>query len=159
MHNATVQQPLTTMSPNSKLTNMMLQAEAGFASKHNVVRFRYAPFFAQSPVVFSQGSFLTTKVPSLHPLWSPNIKSVPFSPENRRKCDRIIPSQCLGVLGVTVKGLSNGQLLMKCNIYADIWIQSSLTGVFLGFQQLTFRTAIPVIWKNSKDLETIFRKF
>ncbi|GFS55898.1 hypothetical protein TNCV_2924731 [Trichonephila clavipes] len=37
MHNTTVQQPLTGMSPNSNTTIVMLQAEAGFVSKHNVV--------------------------------------------------------------------------------------------------------------------------
>ncbi|GFX15540.1 endonuclease-reverse transcriptase [Trichonephila clavipes] len=34
MHNATVQQPLTTMSPSSNLTAVMLEAETGFVSKH-----------------------------------------------------------------------------------------------------------------------------
>ncbi|GFY26295.1 hypothetical protein TNCV_24931 [Trichonephila clavipes] len=36
MHNATVQQPLTTVSSNSNTTIVMLQAEVGFVSKHNV---------------------------------------------------------------------------------------------------------------------------
>ncbi|GFY18166.1 hypothetical protein TNCV_2045721 [Trichonephila clavipes] len=40
MHNTTVQQPITTVSPNLNLTIMMLQAEAGFVSLmlfHSVV--------------------------------------------------------------------------------------------------------------------------
>ncbi|GFY04973.1 uncharacterized protein TNCV_561051 [Trichonephila clavipes] len=61
MHNATVQQPLTTESPNSNPTIVMLQAEVGFVSKHNIVPFRYpsspfiAPLTAQTPMVSSQG--------------------------------------------------------------------------------------------------------
>ncbi|GFY30622.1 hypothetical protein TNCV_3117841 [Trichonephila clavipes] len=43
MHNAAVQKPLTTVSLNSNPTIVMLQAEAGFVSKHNVVPFR-CPF-------------------------------------------------------------------------------------------------------------------
>ncbi|GFX82554.1 hypothetical protein TNCV_2167021 [Trichonephila clavipes] len=34
MHNATIQQPLTMMSLNSNPTILVLQAEAGFISKH-----------------------------------------------------------------------------------------------------------------------------
>ncbi|GFU97162.1 hypothetical protein TNCV_3180041 [Trichonephila clavipes] len=61
MHNATVQQPLITVSPNSNPTIVMLQAEAGSISKHNVVPFRclfpsfIAPLVEQMPVVSSQG--------------------------------------------------------------------------------------------------------
>ncbi|GFY07819.1 hypothetical protein TNCV_4287551 [Trichonephila clavipes] len=61
MHNATVQQPLTTVSPNSNAAFMMLQAKAEFISKHNVVPFRcpsplsIEPLVAQMPVVSSQG--------------------------------------------------------------------------------------------------------
>ncbi|GFW51487.1 hypothetical protein TNCV_4211651 [Trichonephila clavipes] len=40
MHNSTVQQPLTTVSPNSNPTIAMLQTETGFVSKHNIVPFR-----------------------------------------------------------------------------------------------------------------------
>ncbi|GFX41217.1 hypothetical protein TNCV_2219151 [Trichonephila clavipes] len=40
MHNATVQQPFTMMSPNSNPIIVMLQAEAGFVSKHNDIQFR-----------------------------------------------------------------------------------------------------------------------
>ncbi|GFY07241.1 hypothetical protein TNCV_1585961 [Trichonephila clavipes] len=40
MHNATVQQPLTPLSPNSNPTIVMLQTAAGFVSKHNGVPFR-----------------------------------------------------------------------------------------------------------------------
>ncbi|GFS59291.1 transposable element Tcb2 transposase [Trichonephila clavipes] len=64
MHNATVQQPLITVSPNSNPTIVMLQAEAGSISKHNVVPFRclfpsfIAPLVEQMPVVSSQGSKL-----------------------------------------------------------------------------------------------------
>ncbi|GFV76283.1 hypothetical protein TNCV_4673721 [Trichonephila clavipes] len=36
MHNATFQQPLNTVSPKSNPTIVMLKAEAGFVSKHNV---------------------------------------------------------------------------------------------------------------------------
>ncbi|GFY07371.1 hypothetical protein TNCV_5085561 [Trichonephila clavipes] len=59
MHDATVQQPLTTMSPNSNSTIVMLQPEAGFVSKQNVVPFRgpCPPFIAlvvSAPVVSSQ---------------------------------------------------------------------------------------------------------
>ncbi|GFV67494.1 hypothetical protein TNCV_4621751 [Trichonephila clavipes] len=39
MHNATVQQPPTTVPPNSNPTIVMLQAEARFVSKHNDVPF------------------------------------------------------------------------------------------------------------------------
>ncbi|GFX30576.1 transposable element Tc3 transposase [Trichonephila clavipes] len=59
MRNATVQQYLTTVSPNSNPIIVMLQAEAGFVSKHNVVPFRspYQPFIvplsAQTLVVSS----------------------------------------------------------------------------------------------------------
>ncbi|GFV98334.1 uncharacterized protein TNCV_622931 [Trichonephila clavipes] len=61
MHIATVQQPLTMVSPNSNPTIVMLQAEAGFISKHNVVPFIcpcppfIAPLAAQTPVTSSQG--------------------------------------------------------------------------------------------------------
>ncbi|GFT10380.1 HTH_Tnp_Tc3_2 domain-containing protein [Trichonephila clavipes] len=40
MHNATVQRPLTMVSPNSNLNTVMLQAEAVFVSKQNAVPFR-----------------------------------------------------------------------------------------------------------------------
>ncbi|GFY31451.1 hypothetical protein TNCV_4990101 [Trichonephila clavipes] len=40
MHNATVQHPLTMASPNSNLTIIMWQAEAGSVIKHNIVPFR-----------------------------------------------------------------------------------------------------------------------
>ncbi|GFU61416.1 hypothetical protein TNCV_492491 [Trichonephila clavipes] len=61
MHNATVQQRLTTVSTNSNPTIVMLQSEAGFFSKHNVVPLRcqcppfIAPLAVQTPVDFSQG--------------------------------------------------------------------------------------------------------
>ncbi|GFS93999.1 hypothetical protein TNCV_4480491 [Trichonephila clavipes] len=60
MHSTTVQQFLTRVSPNSNPTIVMLQADAGFVSKHNVVPFRclYPPFIAplaaQTSVVSSQ---------------------------------------------------------------------------------------------------------
>ncbi|GFW88677.1 hypothetical protein TNCV_2833381 [Trichonephila clavipes] len=60
MHNETVQQPLTTVSPNSNPTIVMLQAEARFASKHSVAPFRYpcppfiVPLAVKTPVVSSQ---------------------------------------------------------------------------------------------------------
>ncbi|GFX62863.1 hypothetical protein TNCV_3351891 [Trichonephila clavipes] len=58
MHNATVQHPLITVSPNSNPTIMMLQE---LISKHNIVPFRcpcppfIVPSAAQTPMVFSQG--------------------------------------------------------------------------------------------------------
>ncbi|GFV63679.1 hypothetical protein TNCV_1962251 [Trichonephila clavipes] len=57
MHNATVQQPLTTVFSNSNPTIVMSQAEAGFVNRHNVVPFRCPcpPFTAPTSVVFSQG--------------------------------------------------------------------------------------------------------
>ncbi|GFT18950.1 hypothetical protein TNCV_4725881 [Trichonephila clavipes] len=61
MHNATVGQSFTTVSPKSNLTIVMLQAEVGFGSKHSVVPFYVpcSPFIAslaeQTPVVYSQG--------------------------------------------------------------------------------------------------------
>ncbi|GFT24184.1 hypothetical protein TNCV_2064251 [Trichonephila clavipes] len=61
MHNAIDQQLLTTKSPNLNLTILMLEAEAGFVSKHNAVLLRcsclpfIAPMTAQMPVVSSQG--------------------------------------------------------------------------------------------------------
>ncbi|GFW95877.1 hypothetical protein TNCV_1625371 [Trichonephila clavipes] len=61
MHNATVQQFLSTLSPNSSPTSVLLQVEDGFISKHNVFPFRgqFSPFItplaAQMSVVFSQG--------------------------------------------------------------------------------------------------------
>ncbi|GFX96903.1 hypothetical protein TNCV_1996351 [Trichonephila clavipes] len=60
LHNATIQQPLGTVSPNWNPTIMMLQAEARFVIKHNVVPFRcpWPPFItslaAQNSMVFSQ---------------------------------------------------------------------------------------------------------
>ncbi|GFX46361.1 hypothetical protein TNCV_238231 [Trichonephila clavipes] len=60
MRNATVQQPLTTVSGNSNPTILMLQAEAGFISKHNIP-FRCScssfitPLVVQTPVVSCQG--------------------------------------------------------------------------------------------------------
>ncbi|GFW68984.1 hypothetical protein TNCV_2918821 [Trichonephila clavipes] len=39
MHNGTVQQPLTMVSPNSNPTIMILQTEVGFVNKNNVVPF------------------------------------------------------------------------------------------------------------------------
>ncbi|GFX21237.1 hypothetical protein TNCV_2251851 [Trichonephila clavipes] len=60
MHNATVQQP-PTVSPNSKLTIVMLRVEVGFVSKHDVVPSRcscppfIAPLTVQTPMVPSQG--------------------------------------------------------------------------------------------------------
>ncbi|GFX22731.1 hypothetical protein TNCV_2994641 [Trichonephila clavipes] len=60
MHNATVQQPLTMVSPNSNPTIVMLQAEARFVSKHSVVPFHcpytpfIVPFTAQTPMVSRQ---------------------------------------------------------------------------------------------------------
>ncbi|GFV93413.1 hypothetical protein TNCV_1987291 [Trichonephila clavipes] len=61
MHNATVQQPLTTVSANSNPTIVMLQAKVLFASKHNAVPFccpyppLIAPLAAQMPMISSQG--------------------------------------------------------------------------------------------------------
>ncbi|GFU15690.1 hypothetical protein TNCV_1269131 [Trichonephila clavipes] len=61
MHNATVQQPLTTVSSNLTLAIVILHAQAGFASKRNAVQFRcpcppfIASLAAQSFVVSSQG--------------------------------------------------------------------------------------------------------
>ncbi|GFX70185.1 hypothetical protein TNCV_4616231 [Trichonephila clavipes] len=62
LRKATVQQPLTTVSPNSNPTIVILQAEAGFvSSKHNVVPFSCPcpPFIAslagKTLVVSSQG--------------------------------------------------------------------------------------------------------
>ncbi|GFX01565.1 DDE_3 domain-containing protein [Trichonephila clavipes] len=61
MDNATVQQPLTTLLPNSNPTIVMLQVEAGFVSKHSVVPFCcpcppfIAPLVAQTPKVSGQG--------------------------------------------------------------------------------------------------------
>ncbi|GFT35991.1 hypothetical protein TNCV_4343001 [Trichonephila clavipes] len=61
MHNATVQQPITTVSPNSNLNIVILQAEAVFVSKHNAVPFccpcppLIASLVAQMPAVSSQG--------------------------------------------------------------------------------------------------------
>ncbi|GFX78028.1 hypothetical protein TNCV_971821 [Trichonephila clavipes] len=40
MHNATDQQPLTLVFPNSNPTVMLLQSEAVFVCKHDVVPFR-----------------------------------------------------------------------------------------------------------------------
>ncbi|GFW50991.1 hypothetical protein TNCV_3592731 [Trichonephila clavipes] len=59
MHDTTVQQPLTTVSPNSNQNIMMLQAEVGFVSKQ-VVSFRcpcpliITPLATQTLVVTSQ---------------------------------------------------------------------------------------------------------
>ncbi|GFV30344.1 uncharacterized protein TNCV_98191 [Trichonephila clavipes] len=61
MHNSTVQQSLTTVSPNSNPTIVMLQAETGLVSKHNVILSRcpcppfIAPMVAQMPMVSCQG--------------------------------------------------------------------------------------------------------
>ncbi|GFW28306.1 hypothetical protein TNCV_4639731 [Trichonephila clavipes] len=61
IHNAKVQQPLTTVSPNSISIIVMLHAEERFVSKHNVVPFRcpclpfIAPLGAKMSVVSSQG--------------------------------------------------------------------------------------------------------
>ncbi|GFW13548.1 hypothetical protein TNCV_1210141 [Trichonephila clavipes] len=61
MHNTTVQQSVTKVSPNSNPTIVMLQAEAGFISKCNATPFCcpclpfIAPLAAQTPVVSSQG--------------------------------------------------------------------------------------------------------
>ncbi|GFX97647.1 hypothetical protein TNCV_2842071 [Trichonephila clavipes] len=56
--NATVQQLLTTVSPNSNPTIVMLQTEAGFISKHNIIPFRCScpPFITPlaAPVDSSQ---------------------------------------------------------------------------------------------------------
>ncbi|GFU94554.1 vacuolar protein sorting-associated protein 13B [Trichonephila clavipes] len=60
MHNTTVQQSLTAVSPNSNLTIVMFQAEAEFVSKYNVISFRcpcppfIAPLEAKTPVVSNQ---------------------------------------------------------------------------------------------------------
>ncbi|GFS81054.1 hypothetical protein TNCV_1223421 [Trichonephila clavipes] len=60
MHNAAVQHPLTTVSPNSNPTTMTLQAEVVLVNKHNVLSFSCPcpPFIAllavQTPVVSSQ---------------------------------------------------------------------------------------------------------
>ncbi|GFV90071.1 hypothetical protein TNCV_4377871 [Trichonephila clavipes] len=61
MHNAIVQQPLTTVSPNTNLTIVILQAEGGFISKHNAVPIccpcppLIATLVAQKSVVSSHG--------------------------------------------------------------------------------------------------------
>ncbi|GFX35044.1 hypothetical protein TNCV_2329841 [Trichonephila clavipes] len=61
MYNATVQQLLTTVYLNSNPTIMMLQAEVGFVSKHNVVSLHcpcppfIPPLAEKTPVVSSQG--------------------------------------------------------------------------------------------------------
>ncbi|GFS66567.1 hypothetical protein TNCV_3857561 [Trichonephila clavipes] len=57
MHNATVQQPLTTVSPNWNPTIVMLQAEVRFVNKHNAIPlyFQCTPLTTQAPVVPSQG--------------------------------------------------------------------------------------------------------
>ncbi|GFU47598.1 hypothetical protein TNCV_2443201 [Trichonephila clavipes] len=61
MHNATAQQPLTTVSPNSNPTIVMLLAEMGIVSKHNAVPFRcpcpvlIVPLDAQTLVISCQG--------------------------------------------------------------------------------------------------------
>ncbi|GFV19151.1 hypothetical protein TNCV_3223691 [Trichonephila clavipes] len=61
MRNTTIQQPLTTVSPNSNPTIVFLLAKAGFVSKYNVVPFccpcppLIAPLAVQMPVVSSQG--------------------------------------------------------------------------------------------------------
>ncbi|GFV83070.1 hypothetical protein TNCV_2801961 [Trichonephila clavipes] len=60
MHSATVQQPLTKLSRNSNPTIVVLQVEAEFVCKQNVIPFRcpyppfIAPLVAQAPIVFSQ---------------------------------------------------------------------------------------------------------
>ncbi|GFT32882.1 hypothetical protein TNCV_5039161 [Trichonephila clavipes] len=60
MHNATVQQPLTTVSPNSNPTIKMLPAEAGFVIKHYAVPLHRTcppfipPLVEQTPVVSNQ---------------------------------------------------------------------------------------------------------
>ncbi|GFV37756.1 hypothetical protein TNCV_3040141 [Trichonephila clavipes] len=57
MHNVTVQQPLTTVSPNLNPTIVMFEATARFVSKPNVVPFRcpfppfIVPLVAQAPLV------------------------------------------------------------------------------------------------------------
>ncbi|GFU58570.1 uncharacterized protein TNCV_630961 [Trichonephila clavipes] len=62
MHNATVQQPLTTVSRNSNRTTVMLHSEAGFVGKHYVVPFHcpcpplIAALAMQLPVVSCRGS-------------------------------------------------------------------------------------------------------
>ncbi|GFY12298.1 hypothetical protein TNCV_284011 [Trichonephila clavipes] len=59
-HNATVQHPLITVSPNSNLTILMLQAEVGYVSKHNVLPLRcpcppfITPLAAQTSVISSK---------------------------------------------------------------------------------------------------------
>ncbi|GFW79252.1 hypothetical protein TNCV_2476591 [Trichonephila clavipes] len=61
VHNSTVQQPLTSVSPNSNPTILIWQAEVEFACKHNVIPFRcayppfIAPLMAQVSVAPSQG--------------------------------------------------------------------------------------------------------
>ncbi|GFW76847.1 hypothetical protein TNCV_59451 [Trichonephila clavipes] len=61
MHNGTVQQPFTKVSPNSNLTIVVLQVEAIFVRKHNVVPFiclcppLIVPLTAQTHVVSSHG--------------------------------------------------------------------------------------------------------
>ncbi|GFX19689.1 hypothetical protein TNCV_2075971 [Trichonephila clavipes] len=52
MHNATVKQPFISVSPNSNPTIVMLQAEAGFISRYDVVPFRCPcpPFIASLAV-------------------------------------------------------------------------------------------------------------
>ncbi|GFX45823.1 hypothetical protein TNCV_934621 [Trichonephila clavipes] len=60
MHDSIVQHLLTMMSPNSNLTIVMLQTEAGFVSKHNVVPIWcpcppfIVPLTPETPVVSSQ---------------------------------------------------------------------------------------------------------
>lgn len=63
MHNATVQKLLTTVTPNTNLAIVIMQAEARFFCKRNVVSFLYpglpflAPLVAQMPVISSQGKW------------------------------------------------------------------------------------------------------
>ncbi|GFW30672.1 hypothetical protein TNCV_456091 [Trichonephila clavipes] len=48
MHNATAQQSLTMVSPNSNPTIVILHAEAGFVRKHDVFPFRYPSLKAKA---------------------------------------------------------------------------------------------------------------
>ncbi|GFT48092.1 hypothetical protein TNCV_178621 [Trichonephila clavipes] len=75
MQNATVQQPLTTVFPDSNPIVVLLQVEAGFISKHYVDLFRcscpplIALLAAQMPVVF-QSSFRMQWLPcDIPPYW------------------------------------------------------------------------------------------
>ncbi|GFV24872.1 hypothetical protein TNCV_883401 [Trichonephila clavipes] len=75
MHSATVQQPLTVVSPNSNPTIVMLQAEVGFVSKHNVV-----PFRCPCPSYQWRCKRLVGSRSDKAPRWSPAVFLAKFAP-------------------------------------------------------------------------------